>query len=155
MKFSSHEDIAAPIAEVFAAYSDFDGFERSALRRGADVARTDKLKEAGVGMCWDGAFRFRGRKRVLSGELVDFSAPDGYAVDLESVNLSGMFELELVPLSKTRTRVALRVEIKPKSLSGRLMVQSMKLGKARLSRRFKIASSEFAKSIEDNLAAAA
>ena len=35
MKLSTREDIAASIDAVFAELTDFDGFERAALRRGS------------------------------------------------------------------------------------------------------------------------
>ena len=50
MKLSGRTDIGAPVAFVYAALSDFEGWERSAMRRGADVNRTDKLRVPGVGM---------------------------------------------------------------------------------------------------------
>lgn len=149
MKFSSNEDIAAPIDAVFRMYSDFDRFERAALRRGADIVRTDKLRAPGAGMAWKAVFKFRGRARVVVGEIVEFTVPDGYSVDADTPNLKAMFSVELVPLSKNRTRASLVLDIKPKSLTGRLMVQSMKLAKSRLTRRFKVKTGEYAKSLEE------
>ena len=43
MKLNVRQDIDLPIARVFARLSDFDGWQKAALRRGAEVARTDKL----------------------------------------------------------------------------------------------------------------
>ena len=42
MKFSTREDIEAPVDHVFAEVSDFAGFERRALRHGADITRLDE-----------------------------------------------------------------------------------------------------------------
>ena len=148
MKFSSNEDIEAPIDAAFRIYTDFDHFERIALRRGADVVRTDDLRTPGVGMAWKATFKFRGRVRVVVGEIVEYSTPDDFAIDVESPNLRGAFAVEMVPLSKNRTRVSIALEIKPKSLTGRLMVQSLKLAKSRLNRRFKARAGEFAKTME-------
>lgn len=153
MKFSSTEDIEAPIDEVFRAYSDFDGFERLALRRGAEIGRTDKMRTTGVGQAWKGAFQFRGRRRIITAELTEYSPPDGYTIEAHSPNLLGLACVEMVPLSRNRTRVQFSVELKPKSLSGRLMVQSLKLGKSRLTRGFKAKAADFAKEQETRLKA--
>ena len=45
MRITARQDVEAPIAEVFAQATDHVGFERQALRRGADVRRTDRLGE--------------------------------------------------------------------------------------------------------------
>lgn len=151
MKLTSKEDIAAPVADVFRLYSDFDHFERIALRRDVDIVRTDNLRAAGKGMAWKAAFKFRGRARRASAEIVEYSVNNGYAIDVDFPNLIGVFSVEMVPLSKNRTRVAIALDVKPKSLTGRLMIQSMKLGKARIDKRFKTRSAEFAKSSETKL----
>ena len=56
MKFSTKEDIDAPIDAVFEMLCEFDQFERAAMRRGAEVQRVDQLAEPGVGMLWEAAF---------------------------------------------------------------------------------------------------
>ena len=56
MKFSTKEDIEAPLDHVFARLTDFDGLERSALRRGAEVTRVDTQAKAAGGSIWDATF---------------------------------------------------------------------------------------------------
>ena len=43
MKLASKKDVEAPIAQVWAALTDFETWERAAMRRGVEVARTDSL----------------------------------------------------------------------------------------------------------------
>lgn len=148
MKFSTKEDIEAPIENAFALFSDFDQFERSALRRGAEVRRTDSLKRNGAGMTWQSAFKFRGKNRKITAELIGYDPSDGYEIELQSADVTAYATLELMSLSKSRTRAALAVELKPKSLSGRLMVQTMRLGKGRLEKRFRIKAADFVRTIE-------
>jgi hypothetical protein len=148
MKFSTKEDIEAPIEDAFALFVDFDQFERSALRRGGQVRRTDSLKSKGVGMSWDAGFKFRGKARKVSAELIAYEPNDGYEMDVQSSDLNAIATLELMSLSKSRTRATLSVELKPKSLSGRLMIQTMRLGKSRLDKRYRIKASDFARIIE-------
>jgi hypothetical protein len=149
MKFSTNEDIEAPIDEVFQMFTEFDAFERSALRRGAEVQRTDSCRVPGVGMAWMAKFKFRGKPRVVTLDIVEYTPSEGYAVDAATPNLQGFFTLELMALSRSRTRASIAIELKPKSLSGRLMLQTLKLGKSRVTKSFKMRVAEFAKHLEE------
>ncbi|MEL6239589.1 MAG: SRPBCC family protein [Pseudomonadota bacterium] len=151
MKFSAREDIAAPIDQVFDALSDFESFERQAMRRGADLQRVDPLTQAGVGMRWQVAFKMRGRRRDVTIELKRYDTPNEMFFDLTSQNIDGTFTVELLALSRNRTRVSLALEIVPLTLSARLFVQSLKLAKSSLSKRFKLKFAEYARSLEDRL----
>jgi hypothetical protein len=52
-------------------------------------------------------------------------------------------------LSRSRTRVLVELEVKPLNLSARLLVQSMKLAKGSLTRKYKLRIAEYAKGMED------
>jgi len=151
MKFSTREDVAAPIDRVFAALCDFDGFERQAMRRGVDVQRVDALSTPGVGMRWKVAFDMRGRRRKADLELVRFDVPNEMVFDIKSPNIEGAFTVELLALSRSRTRMAIAFEVTPLNLAARLLVQSLKLAKVSLSKRFKLRVADYAKGLEDRL----
>jgi hypothetical protein len=148
MKFSTKEDIEAPIDDAFALFSDFDQFERSALRRGAEVRRTDSLHQNGEGMTWATQFKLRGKNRKIDAEMVEYCAPENYCLEMQSDDFTAFATLDLMALSKGRTRASLTVELKPKSLSGRLMLQTLRLGKTRLEKRFKAKAADFVRVLE-------
>lgn len=149
MKFSARDDIEAPIDFVFDAIADFAAFERSAMRRGADVQRTDGGAALGVGATWRVQFRFRGKERVLKPRIESLDRPNGYVVRSVSGGLESGLTIELVQLSPKRTRLQVDLELMPKSLSARLMVQSMKLARTTLTRRFSSRVSQYAQEVED------
>jgi hypothetical protein len=149
MKFSTKEDVEAPIGVVFEMLCDFEMFERSAMRRGAEVQRTDAKTAPGVGMAWNAAFNLRGKGRQVEIEMVTFEKPDEMVLECRSQGLMTLLTIELVALSKNRTRVMVSFDIKPLNLSARLLVQSLKLAKASLTKKFKLRVAEFAKSLED------
>lgn len=149
MQFTAKEDVEAPIEFVFEQLSDFQSFERSALRRGAEVQRIDRKTKIGPGMAWEASFSMRGRTRELQLELTEYDPPFGMVFSSRSPNMGGHMSIELVALSRGRTRMSLEIELKPKTLSARLMVQSLKLARSKLSKRFRERVASFAEELED------
>jgi hypothetical protein len=154
MKFSAREDIDAPIDRVFAALCDFEGFERQAMRRGAEVQRVDPLTQPGVGMRWKTAFTMRGRRRNLDLEMVRFDDPNEMLLEAKSKAVHIDFSIELIALSRSRTRMSIALDLSPLNLSARLLVQSLKLAKATLTKRFKLRVADYAKTLEERLSRA-
>lgn len=155
MKFSSKEDIEAPIGEVFSLLSEFESFERIAIRRGADVQRLGAIDPPALGMGWQVGFPFRGKQRDLKVKLAEFEPDSRIALTGESDGLNGGVELELVALSPARTRLGVSLTLSPKTLTGRLMVQSLKLAKTKLTKKFKRRVADFAEMTEERLGRAA
>ena len=151
MKFSTREDISAPIDQVFQALCDFEAFERLAMRRGAELRRTDTMTRPGVGMQWHVTYSMRGRERTFDLELTGFDAPNQMIFDAKSSGIDARFTVDLLALSQSRTRMAVALEMSPLNLPARLLVQSLKLAKSTLSKRFKDRVADYARGLEDRL----
>ena len=136
MNFTTHTDIDAPIDFVFQKVSNFDSYERQALRRGAVVSRVDGAGPVRVGSAWDVAFTFRGKDRKLQAAIAEIKAPESIVIDTAATGLSSVTAVNLMALSPKVTRVSVAIEMSPKSLSARLLLQSLKLAKANLNKRF-------------------
>lgn len=148
MKFSATEDIDADIDSVFAKLSDFESFERAALRRGAEIERLSDTAVPDVGMTWKTRFEMRGRSREVSVRLSDYAPSSTMRFDATGQGMDGQFTLDLLALSPRRTRLSAVLLLKPKSLSSKMLVQSLKIARTSLTRKFRDRVSEFAAAIE-------
>ncbi|GAA6163563.1 hypothetical protein NBRC116590_12670 [Pelagimonas sp. KU-00592-HH] len=155
MKFKSKEDLDVPIAQVFDMIADFERHERSAMRRGVKIKRLDSLEAPGLGAKWDIGFQMRGRERQAEVEVTGFDRPNEMTFEAQIQGLDSTVEVVLVPLSKTRTRLNVVGTLKPKTLSARLMVQSLKLAKKNISKRFDKKLAGLARDMEDRASKAA
>ena len=149
MQFSSKEDIEAPIDDVFAMVSEFETYERSAIRRGIEVQRLKETAANDIGLTWDVQFTLRGKPRDVRLELTGYDPPISMRIEADSQGLDGTLTVELVALSPRRTRLAVVLNLAPKTLSARLLVQSLKLAKGNLTKRFKLKVAEYASNMED------
>ena len=100
-------------------------------------------------MAWTARFLLRGKPRDLKLDLVQFDRPTAMRFEAASQGLDGTMTLDLLSLSQRRTRLSVVLELKPKTLPARLLVQSFKLAKANLTKRFKLKVATFAKTMED------
>lgn len=149
MKFSTKEDLEIPIDEVFGMLSDFDGYERAIMRRGAEISRTDHMTTPGVGMTWSAKAKLRGKMREFQVELVEYDRPNQMRFDAGSKNIQARFLVELVALSRARTRMRVELDVRPQTLSARLLMQSAKLARNTLNRRYKTRIAHFATDLEE------
>lgn len=149
MKLTTKQDIEAPVAFVYKVLTDFDGWERSAMRRGADVNRTDKLRQPGPGMTWIAKFFYRGRDRVVSLRVDAMDAPGHLAFAAFSAVVEGQCRLDLLELAAKRTRMQVDLDSKPKSFGAKLYFQSLKLARGRVERNLQKRTARLAAEIED------
>jgi carbon monoxide dehydrogenase subunit G len=145
MKLSAREDIELPIAQVWAAITDYEAFERAAMRRGAEVQRTG---EPGGPAAWTASFDFRGKRRTVA---IRQSRIEPHAVlgfSGEGRHVSGTLTIELMELGPRRTRMIVGTEVRPMTLAARLFLQSLKLARARVVKRYQSRIAQLATMIE-------
>ncbi len=148
MKLSAREDIDAPIGAVFDRLADFAGWERAALRRGAEVRRADAMDRPGRGTGWTVQFTYRGKPRRIAIRLDEMITPTRLAFSGGGPNLDGGLTVELIEMAPRRTRVTTKLEIKPRTLVARLFVQSLRLARGRVEARFRARVSQIAAEID-------
>ncbi|MDO9640677.1 MAG: SRPBCC family protein [Pseudotabrizicola sp.] len=153
MHFSSRTDIEAPIDFVYAALSDLEAWERAAMRRGADVNRTDKLRAPGVGMGWHVVFRFRGKQREVDIRLTGQEPGAKLAFSGAGRMLEADLSVDLLALSPKRTRMVLHTDVRPLTLAARLFLQSMKLAKGRVQTKLNNRMEQLSTEMESRFAA--
>jgi hypothetical protein len=136
MKFSTKQDIETPAAYVFAALTDFEAWERAAMRRGAEVARTDSLRNIGAGMSWHVAFQFRGRQRKMDLRLINMIPNSTLEFSALSPAIDAATTIEIIEMSARRARLHVTAKITPLTLTAKLFIQSLRLARARADRRF-------------------
>jgi uncharacterized protein YndB with AHSA1/START domain len=142
VKFSTRVDVDAPPEETFAAFADFPRYVRLAEARGAKV---DPL-EAPV-FAWRARFDWNGKKRELDGVVTRIDPPRGFMAEMTAGGLDGTVEVEVAPLDPGRSRVRVAMEWRPKTMAGRILLQSLKLVKGTLDERFARRVAEFGAAI--------
>ncbi|MFC7705794.1 SRPBCC family protein [Plastorhodobacter daqingensis] len=151
MDFVTTEDLEAPIASVFSALTDFDAFEKMAARRGVQTRRTDGLPGAGAGMAWQLDFRYRGKPRRMTLLLADHQPPEQMRLTGDSRAVAGELLIELIELARNRTRVRVVLQVAPKTIPAKLLVQSLRLARARVNERYEARVRSFLKDLETRL----
>jgi uncharacterized membrane protein len=148
MKLSNRQDIEAPIDSVYAVASDFAAIERMMAKRGVAVEPDPVSPASGPGKRWAARAKWRGREHLIRSELVSVEKGQGYAIESVSGGVVCMTVVDLVALSKTQTRLFVSMELRPTTLSARLLLQSLRLAKGRLTGRLKTRMADFAHRIE-------
>ena len=119
------------------------------MRRGAEVMRLDARRDVGPGMTWETQFRYRAKDRKAIIRLDAIAPTSSLALTATSSLLDAVANVEVLDLGAKRTRVEVRLELKPKTIAARIYVQSMRLARARVERTFSQRVAQLTVEIED------
>lgn len=136
MKFSTRCDTDSSAPDLFDRISDFNQIEHLLMRRGASVQRIDPAQEPGTGIGWNIGFDWRARARALRLEVVRFDRPERLTMSGLSDSFDIVVDMTVVALGRNRSRLIFETEIRPRNMRARLMLQTAKLGKGQLDRKF-------------------
>lgn len=143
MKFSTRHDADCTADELFDVIGDFGRIERMLIGRGAKVTRIDPAQEPGTGMGWQIGFDWRGRPRNLRLDVTRHDRPERLSMAGMSDALDITIDVTVIALSRTRSRLIFETEIRPRNMKARLMLQTAKLAKPQLDRKFDRRIAEF------------
>ena len=136
MRFSARTDIEAPVEHVFAYLTDYAAHEASAARRGARVERVERQRAPATHPAWKVEFPYNGRERELALEVNTHTPGEQLVMDARYQGLDLHLDFELVSLARVRTRLIVKVDLTPRSLKARLVIQSLRIAKNTIQKRF-------------------
>ena len=147
MKFSTRQDTDLPAEALFAAVSDFPRIERMLLRRGATLQREDGLGAPGLGSSWRIGFDWRGKPRTVQLKVSTWEPPERLVFS----GLSELFTLSIsatvVALSPSKSRLIFETDVQPRGMKARLMLQTARLGKGQMDRKFALGIGDFVQNL--------
>jgi hypothetical protein len=136
MKLTAKTDLEVPAAFVYATLVDHPTWEREAVRNGIEIERPADSPERGVGASWLIRGQFRGKARKVLVKIDEETPSQRVGVTMDSPSMEGVARIEVMVLSPRRSRVRIDLEVKPKTLAARLMINTMRLAKGRVQARF-------------------
>lgn len=136
MKFSTRIDTNLHAERLFDIVGNFHALERLLIRRGGSVARIDPSNDPDISLGWNIEFEWRGKARRLRLAVTWFDRPDQMMLAGHSETLDLTVVATVVALTRTKSRLISETEIRPRNMKARLMLQTAKLGKAQLDRRY-------------------
>lgn len=154
MKFENIQDLDIPIEDAFDMLSEYEFFERMAMRRGAEVKPRAADAPKGLGAAWDINVPWRGNTVAMQIDVVKYERPSALGFQANAPAIEAQLDLDLMALNNHKTRLTLVTDISAKTLTGRLLLQSMKLTRGRLEKRVASRIAEHASNMEKRYRAA-
>ena len=149
MKLTAKIDLEVPAAFVFDTLTDNASWEREAIRNGVEVSRPPGAPDRGLGAAWQMRGHYKGKPRKVLIVIEELVQDQRIGLSLDSPSIDGTARLEVMVLSPRRSRLRVDLEIKPKTLAARLVVNTMRLAKGRVQARFEKGLGQLGSRIKD------
>ncbi len=147
MRLQATRGIDAPRPRVHAALADFAGIEAGLASRGWVLTR-EPPGPPRPGTAWAGSVEWKGMRRNLAVTLDAVDPPEGYRLTGRSDGVDALVSVALSALSEVETTARVTVELTARSLSGRMLVQSLRLAKGGMEARLEARLAAWAAEIE-------
>jgi len=155
MEFAAVEEIALPPASAWVALSDFGAFEALLAERGVELSRVTGEEQPGLGTKWEGAATVEGVRWPFTAEVTGIDAAGALRLDMASGGVAGALAVRLERSGAERSRAAVRLTLRARSVRARLVLQPLKLAHGRLEERFGRAVARLARRLESHAASSA
>lgn len=136
MKFSTRVDTDKASSELFELISDFSRIEKALVARGAQVRRIDPAQDPGTSLGWAIDFNWRGQRRAVRLDVTRFDRPSRITLEGHSDQFELSIDMTVVALSRAKSRLLFETRIRPRNMRARLLLQTAKLGKTQLDRKY-------------------
>lgn len=130
MKITSKCDVGASPDFVFARMSDYEGWERAIARRNTTLVRSPGPIRPGT--TWNTKFRLKGRDRDMLLTLLSETPGRQVHVTLADTSLDVDIIADVVEVAPQGSRMAVSLELRPRNLAARLLIQSLRLAKGKV-----------------------
>ncbi len=148
MKLTLGRKIDAPQATVFDEIAAFEALERMARDKGVNLVRTDDGAAGPAGATWNVRFDLSGRVRKGIARVVAFERAERIALAADLDDISALAAVDLATLPSQTTRLTGSVVLRPASMTGRVLLQTLKLARGSLERRLASGLDAFAGRLE-------
>jgi len=135
MRFVTDEIIPRPARHVWAGLTDFAGNEAAGFSRGIEPRRVPGIE--GPEPAWAAEVPFRGRDRTVEVAVSRMTPPLALDYRVTGGPLVSELAFALEDLVDGRTRLAVSLEVRGEGVSGRMLIQSLKLMRGTLIKRFR------------------
>ena len=139
--------VNAPMDWAFTALCDHRFFAARAAANGVTVTSPDTPDTPFADRTWQASGPFRGRPRTADISIKSIAAPVRLQLISTVSNIEAHTDIEFLETGRRRTRMKIRVGLLPRSMTARLIVQSLRFSRPRLTRRLDKATTRFAKMI--------
>lgn len=102
----------------------------------------------GLGTTWEAEYDFRGRTLAIRTEVTQFTPGCKIASLSHARGLEAMADFSVEPVTASKSRLIVGIDIRPTSIAGRVLLQPVKLAKTTISERFATRVAAFARKIE-------
>ncbi len=135
MRISLTRDIKAPPARIFEALTDFDALERRIRQGGAEIARRDDGGGGRADARWTIGLDLRGHRREIDARVARLAPDDHLSFAAVMDGIAATVDTDVAETAPGTARLVLTADLRGTTMSGKLLVQSLKVARASLTDR--------------------